>query len=47
MRGLVDPAEVLDRIAAVTVEDVRAAGQTMIDGGAARATIGVPAVRAP
>ncbi len=43
---LVDPAEVLDRIAAVSVEDVRAAGRAMIDGGAARATIGVPAVRA-
>ncbi len=43
---LVDPAEVLDKIAAVTVDEVRAAGQRMVDGGAARATIGVPAVRA-
>lgn len=43
---LIEPAEVLDRLAAVTLDDVRSAGARMIAGGAARATIGVPSVRA-
>ncbi len=43
---LVDIKEQLDWLAAVTLDDVRAAGQRMISGGSARATIGVPAVRA-
>ena len=43
---LIEPAEVLERLAAVTIEDVRSAGARMIGGGAARATIGVPSVRA-
>ena len=43
---LIEPAEVLERLAAVTLDDVRAAGVRMIAGGAARATIGVPSVRA-
>lgn len=43
---LVDPAEVMAKLAAVTLDDVRAAGARMIAGPAARATIGVPAVRA-
>jgi predicted Zn-dependent peptidase len=43
---LIDPAEVLDQLADVTVDQVCAIGAEMIAGGAARATIGVPAVRA-
>ncbi len=43
---LVDIAEQLEWLAAVTLDDVRVAGQRMISGGSARATIGVPAVRA-
>jgi predicted Zn-dependent peptidase len=43
---LVDIAEQLEWLSAVTLDDVRAAGQRMIAGGSARATIGVPAVRA-
>ena len=43
---LIEPAEVLERLASVTIEDVRYAGTRMIAGGAARATIGVPSVRA-
>jgi predicted Zn-dependent peptidase len=43
---LIEPAEVLERLAAVTLDEVRAAGARMIAGGAARATIGVPSVRA-
>lgn len=43
---LIEASEVLDQLAAVTVEDVRTAGAKMISGGAARATIGAPAVRA-
>ncbi|WP_309661751.1 pitrilysin family protein [Sphingomonas sp.] len=43
---LVEPAEVLEKLAAVTLDDVRAAGAAMVAGPRARATIGVPAVRA-
>ena len=43
---LIEPSEVLERLAAVTLVDVRSAGMRMIAGGAARATIGVPSVRA-
>ena len=43
---LVESAEILDRLAAVTLDDVRSAGARMIAGGAARATIGVAALRA-
>ena len=43
---LVEPSEVLDDLAAVTLDRVRAAGAAMIAGPRARATIGVPAVRA-
>ncbi|HEY6916307.1 MAG TPA: pitrilysin family protein, partial [Allosphingosinicella sp.] len=43
---LVDPAEVIADLDAVTVEEVRAAGAKMLAGPRARATIGFPAVRA-
>jgi len=43
---LVEPAEVVQQLAAVTLEEVRAAGCTMLGGPRATATIGVPAVRA-
>ena len=43
---LVDPAEVVERLAAVTLDEVRAAGALMLAGPTARATIGVPAARA-
>ncbi|MEO8175612.1 MAG: pitrilysin family protein [Sphingomicrobium sp.] len=43
---LVDPAEVTAKLAAVTLDQVRSVGARMIAGPAARATIGVPAVRA-
>jgi predicted Zn-dependent peptidase len=43
---LVEPSEVLEKLAAVTLDQVRAAGTAMIAGPRARATIGVPAVRA-
>ena len=43
---LVDPAEVVAELAAVTLEDVREAGAKMLSGPRARATIGFPAVRA-
>jgi predicted Zn-dependent peptidase len=43
---LVDPSEVVAKLAEVTLDDVRAAGARMIAGPRARATIGVPAVRA-
>ena len=43
---LVDPAEVTAKIAAVTLDDVRAVGARMIAGPAARATIGMPVARA-
>ena len=43
---LVEPSEVLNELAAVTLDQVRAAGAAMVAGPRARATIGVPAVRA-
>jgi len=43
---LVEPSEVVAQLAAVTVDEVRAAGAKMISGPRARATIGFPAVRA-
>jgi predicted Zn-dependent peptidase len=43
---LVESSEVLEKLAAVTLDEVRAAGAAMIAGPRARATIGVPAVRA-
>jgi len=43
---LVDPAEVTAKLAAVTLDEIRSAGARMIAGPRARATIGVPAVRA-
>ena len=43
---LVEPAEVVAELEAVTVDHVRAAGVRMLSGPRARATIGFPAVRA-
>jgi len=43
---LVEPAEVVQQLAAVTLEEVQAVGEKMISGARASATIGVPAVRA-
>src|SRR3954468_622715 len=43
---LVEPAEVLAELGAVTLEAMRAAGRKMLAGPRARATIGFPAVRA-
>ena len=43
---LVDPAEVIDKLLAVTLDDVIAAGMQMTSGPCARATIGMPAARA-
>jgi predicted Zn-dependent peptidase len=43
---LVEPAEVVQQLAAVTLEEVQAVGDKMISGARASATIGVPAVRA-
>jgi predicted Zn-dependent peptidase len=43
---LVDPAEVIDKLLAVTLDDVLAAGTQMTSGPCARATIGMPAARA-
>ncbi|MFN3388329.1 MAG: M16 family metallopeptidase [Allosphingosinicella sp.] len=43
---LVEPSEVLDALARVTLDEVRAAGRHMLSGPRARATIGFPAVRA-
>jgi predicted Zn-dependent peptidase len=43
---LVEPKEIVARIDAVTLEQVRAAGTAMLSGPRARATIGFPAVRA-
>jgi predicted Zn-dependent peptidase len=43
---LVDPAEVIEELQAVTLDQVRAAGEKMLAGPRARATIGFPAVRA-
>ena len=43
---LLDPGEVEAQLAAVTLDQVRAAGQAMLAGPCARASIGVPALRA-
>lgn len=43
---LVEPAEVVAELEAVTLDQVRAAGAKMLAGPQAKATIGVPAVRA-
>ena len=43
---LVEPAEVIEDLAAVSLGDARIAGQKMLTGPRAVATIGVPAVRA-
>jgi predicted Zn-dependent peptidase len=43
---LVDPAEVIDSLAAITLDEVRACGARMVIGPCARATIGMPAARA-
>ena len=43
---LVDPPEVIAELAAVTLDQSRAAGAKMLAGARARATIGFPAVRA-
>ncbi|HEX8400569.1 MAG TPA: pitrilysin family protein [Allosphingosinicella sp.] len=43
---LVEPAELLAELGAVTLDQVRAAGAAMLAGPRARATIGFPAVRA-
>lgn len=43
---LVEPSEVVAELEAVTLDQVRAAGAALIAGPQARATIGVPAVRA-
>ena len=43
---LIEPSEVLADLDAVTLEQVRAAGQDMLCGPRARATIGFPALRA-
>jgi predicted Zn-dependent peptidase len=43
---LVEPAEVVARLEAVTLEQIRAAGARILAGPRASATIGVPAVRA-
>jgi predicted Zn-dependent peptidase len=43
---LVDPAEVIDALLAVTLDQVREAGARMLAGPCARATIGMPAARA-
>ena len=43
---LVEPSEMLEALAAVTLDEVRAAGTALLSGPRARATIGAPAVRA-
>jgi predicted Zn-dependent peptidase len=43
---LVEPAEVVEELKRVTLDEVRAAGAKMLAGPRARATIGFPAVRA-
>src|SRR5688500_6389621 len=43
---LVEPAEIVAKIDAVTLEQVRAAGARMLEGARARATIGFAAIRA-
>ena len=40
---LVDPAEVIDSLLAVTLDEVQACGARMVSGPCARATIGMPA----
>ena len=40
---LVDPAEVIDSLLAVTLDEVRGCGARMVSGNCARATIGMPA----
>jgi predicted Zn-dependent peptidase len=47
IRGrLVEPAEIVAELDAVTLEQVKAAGAAMLAGPRASATIGVPAARA-
>ena len=47
IRGrLVEPAEVVAELEAVTLDQVRAAGGAILAGPQARATIGMPAVKA-
>jgi predicted Zn-dependent peptidase len=43
---LVEPSEVVEQLEAVTLDSVREAGAAMVSGPCARATVGVPAVRA-
>ncbi len=43
---LVPPAEVVERLAAVTVDEVRAAGAAMLAGPRARADVGAPLLKA-
>ena len=43
---LVEPSEVVEQLEAVTLDAVREAGAAMVSGPCARATVGVPAVRA-
>jgi len=43
---LVEPAEIITAVEAVTVDDVRVIGQSMLDGPQASAFLGVPAARA-
>ncbi|MBV9881900.1 MAG: insulinase family protein, partial [Sphingomonadaceae bacterium] len=43
---LVEPAEIVHALEAVTLDEIRAAGAKILSGPRARATIGVPAVRA-
>ena len=43
---IVEPKEIVAQLRAVTVDQIREAGSKMIAGARARATIGVPAVRA-
>jgi predicted Zn-dependent peptidase len=43
---LVEPAEVVEQLASVTLDDIQAVGAKMLGGARATATIGVAAVRA-
>ena len=43
---LVEPAEVIEQLESVTLDAVRGAGAAMVAGPSARATVGIPAVRA-
>ena len=45
-RRLVEPAEIIAAVEAVSVDDVRTAGRAMLDGPRASAFLGVPAARA-